>query len=167
MTIQFTETLIYEGKELGLLSTPLCVYFGLIGHSAEDFFESTNTACHRGYVAEWLIENNRLYLIVINGELQNGMSAKLNDIFSNCSNRVFAHWYSDQICCPRGKLIGELNQGYTSIFEEDLLIDIKKGMVTSTSVRKNSMPIDDDELDGNEKPSRSLLSIIRRGLYDW
>ena len=53
MTIQFSDALIYEGKkELGLRSKPLCVYFGLIGHSAEDFFESTNTACHRGYVAE-------------------------------------------------------------------------------------------------------------------
>ena len=56
MTAQIREKLRYNGKIYHLAAEPLHPY--LIEHKIK--FVSSSTACWRGYVGSWLIEDNHL-----------------------------------------------------------------------------------------------------------
>jgi hypothetical protein len=61
MTAQFSEILHYKDESLSLRGTPLSDYFVLRGMTPD--FQDFSTACWRGYVGEWEITLDRLYLI--------------------------------------------------------------------------------------------------------
>lgn len=133
MTAQVSEKLIYKKESLSLCSNPLSPY--LINNSFE--FQSSSTACWRGYIGSWEIENDRLYLKKISGHLKNGQDVTIETLFPGFSSGVFAHWYSGELRCPRGKLLKYVHGGYASQYEEDIFILIKKGVVISERVVKN------------------------------
>lgn len=62
MTAQCRERLIYNGEEYYLATEPLASY--LIKHDIR--FIAPHTACWRGYIGSWLIEDNKLYLVDLN-----------------------------------------------------------------------------------------------------
>ncbi len=138
MTAQFSEILIYKQKRHTMFAQPLQSYFELGGIDPK--FESPHTALWRGYVGVWEIVDDRLYLINLNGTLETGVEANLEMIFPGFPNRVFAHWYSETIRLPLGKLLKYFHAGYDSIFESDLLLEIEKGIVVKTNIRKNEVP---------------------------
>jgi len=76
-TAQIPETLIYEGKELPLMSTPLEDYFNDERKRPE--FYPYSTACWRGYVGTWKIENGKLYLMKLEYDTLNPAIEKLRD----------------------------------------------------------------------------------------
>lgn len=133
MTAQVSEILTYKGESLSLCSNPLSPF---LANSNFDF-QSTSTACWRGYIGYWAIENDRLYLKKISGHLKNGQRVNLDTLFPGFSDGVFAHWYSGEMRCPRGKLLKYVHGGYASQYEEDVFILIKKGVVISERVTKN------------------------------
>jgi hypothetical protein len=137
MTAQFAEDLLYEGQHLKMCSTPLNTYFSLAGLSTDAIFELSSTALWRRYIGSWEITAGRLYLRSISGTLKNGADASLEDIFPGFPDRVFAHWFTGQLRCPRGRQLEYVHMGFGSTFEKDLLIDVKKGVVTGVSVKEN------------------------------
>ena len=56
MTAQCRERLIYNGEEYYLATEPLAPY--LVSHKIR--FTAPHTACWRGYIGSWLIEDNKL-----------------------------------------------------------------------------------------------------------
>lgn len=142
MTAQIAEKLHYEGEAHAMCDEPLWEYFRLAG--IEPNFESMSTALWRGYVGTWEILDGRLYLVGLNGTLKNGSAATVVTFFPNNPDRVFAHWYSDRLRLPRGKLLKTVRAGFASVYEEDVLLFIDKGVVTHTEVRNNSMSLDPD-----------------------
>ena len=70
MTAQFSEILHYKGEQLSMRVTPLSDYFALRGMWPD--FQDLSTACWRGYVGEWEIVLDRLYLIGIRAAYQDG-----------------------------------------------------------------------------------------------
>jgi hypothetical protein len=141
MTAQVSETLWYEGKKQGMCSEPLSAYFDLTGESPA--FAEMDTSCWRGYVGEWEIRDDRLYLIGLEGRLVNGEEANLESIFPKFPDRVFAHWYSGTIRLPQGKLLNYVHGGYLSVYERDLLLTFEKGIIVGTETRKND-PTDNE-----------------------
>lgn len=139
MTAQVSEELIYKGERLSLCSNPLSPF---LANNHFDF-QSTSTACWRGYVGYWQIENDRLYLKRISGYLKNGQRANLETLFPGFPDGVFAHWYSGELRCPRGKLLKYVHGGYASQYEEDIFILIKKGVVTSERIITNGQADND------------------------
>lgn len=135
MTAQIGETLHYDGHTKSMCSNPLSHYFALADDHTR--FAMNCTALWRGYVGTWEILNNRLYLIGLNGTLEDGNPANLATIFPDYPDRVFAHWYSGKIRVPQGKLLKYVHMGYGSSYEADLFIDIKKGVVIETEVLHN------------------------------
>ena len=135
MTAQIAEGLILNGEEVSLLTNPLNSYFALGG--ANPGFSSNSTALWRGYVGTWKIVNDRLYLIELQGTLEEGGSACLETVFPGFPARVFAHWYSGTLRIPRGKLVRYRHMGYGSKFERDELIAIRSGIVVSTKIIDN------------------------------
>lgn len=135
MTAQISEGLIYEGQQLSMCTNPLGDYFAMGGNRPS--FENNCTALWRGYVGTWEIIDGRLYLIKLRGDLEGGGEASLATIFPDYPDRVFAHWYSGTIRIPQGKLLNYVHMGYGSTYEQDLFLEIEKGVLKNTRVRQN------------------------------
>ncbi len=137
MTAQFSEKLTYQGEQLALCTEPLVDYFVLSNKRPD--FKSPSTALWRGYVGSWEIIGDRLYLIAIDGVLKNGSEITLESIFPGYRERVFSHWYSGTLRIPQGQLLQYVHMGYGSKYEQDLMINIKKGVVCSKRINHNGI----------------------------
>ena len=146
MTAQIGEILYYEGRERRMCSEPLGDYFAFGGERPA--FESNCTALWRGYVGTWEILDGRLYLVGLSGTLEDGTEASLATLFPGFPDRVFAHWFSDTLRIPDGKLLDYVHMGYGSTYERDVLIRLEKGVVTATEVRTNGRSEDQDAPEG-------------------
>jgi hypothetical protein len=135
MTAQIGEKLICEGREVRMCTEPLADYFTLGGHRPE--FESNCTALWRGYVGTWEVVNDRLYLVGLEGILEDGSEATLETVFPGYPERVFAHWYSGTLRIPEGRLMEYVHMGYGSTYERDRFLKIEKGIVVGCRVLQN------------------------------
>jgi hypothetical protein len=142
MTAQIAEKLLYQGERVAMCTNPLNDYFAMGGFNPR--FESTSTALWRGYVGDWEIVADRLYLVSLDGTLEDGNDATLETVFPGFPDRVFAHWYSGTVRIPQGKQLEYVHMGYASKFERDLFLDIERGVVVSTRVRQNGVAESDD-----------------------
>lgn len=135
MTAQVAERLEYLGETLSMCSQPLDDFFIAAGQSPR--FAFNNTACWRGYVGRWRVEADRLYLTGISATLEDGSRLELDQIFPGYPDRVWAHWFSGTLRCPRGRVVKYVHAGYGSSFEADLLIEIRRGVAVSTTLQHN------------------------------
>lgn len=139
MTAQFSELLLLEGKQKALCSYPLASYFALGGESVA--FRASSTALSRGYIGTWEIldqgQVQRLYLIRLQGSLQDESPVSLETVFPGYTERVFAHWFSGALRLPQGQLLHYVHGGFGSCYEQDLLVDVTRGVVTAKRVRVN------------------------------
>ena len=135
MTAQFSELLMLEGQQHSLCSYPLASYFALGGESVA--FRASSTALSRGYIGTWEILDQRLYLIGLQGWLEDESPVSLETVFSGYPERVFAHWFSGTLRLPQGQLLHYVHGGFGSCYEQDLLIDVSRGVVTAKRVRVN------------------------------
>ena len=133
MTVQVPETLLYQGEESGMSGAPLSDYFAMGGF--EPRFAPSTSMLWRGYIGRWEIIDARLYLIGLEGTLEDGTEASVATIFPEFPDRVFAHWYSGRIRVPRGEILEY--QFDVGIFERDQLLDVERGVVVSTRIRQN------------------------------
>ena len=62
MTAQISDKILYKNIRYSLSSEPLSAY---LLKNKIDKFNELNTACWRGYVAEWEVVDNKLYLVNI------------------------------------------------------------------------------------------------------
>jgi hypothetical protein len=136
MTAQVAEKIWYQGNTMDMVSLPLEVYFRLGGHRPR-FLES-NTALWRGYVGEWEIHDRRLYLVGLTAKLHDGQPASLDSVFPGCGERVYAHWYCGQLRMPMGRLLRHVNAGFASVHEQDLLLEVRRGLVVAEKVCRNT-----------------------------
>jgi len=137
MTAQLGEILIINNQKMTMCSEPLGLYFRLSDYPFQFF--SPMTALWRGYVGTWEIIDERLYIIDIHGELEDGSEVNLDTIFPGYSDRVFAHWYSGTLRIPEGKQLEYVHMGYGSKYERDLLIEIENGFILNSETRKNGV----------------------------
>jgi hypothetical protein len=140
MTAQIAEQLIYEGNRVNMCSEPLGDYFYLGGE--RPVFADVCTALWRGYVGTWEIINDRLYMVELQGTLDDGSGATLETVFPGYPEQVFAHWYSGSLRIPQGKLLEYVHMGYGSTYERDVFLDLKKGVVVGKRVQTNGVSDD-------------------------
>lgn len=138
MTAQIGEVLRYEGKTVRMCDTPLGDFFSLGGRRPDPDFDTYGcTALWRGYVGTWEIVDGRLYLVDLAGEFEDGSPVSLGAVFPDFPDRVFAHWYSDTIRIPEGKLLKYVHMGFSSRYERDVFLSFRNGILTSTETRTN------------------------------
>ncbi len=128
MTAQIHERLIFEGQPASMTAFPNIP----VGHerihinSDEEARQSTapvfSTACWRGYVGSWEIKEGRLYLTAIEGRFK-----LLGD------EALWADWFSGTLVVPRGKMLQYVHMGFESVYEEQLLIRVEKGLVSEVT----------------------------------
>lgn len=135
MTAQIAERLLYQGETVSMCINPLSDYFAMGGECPP--FQWNCTALWRGYVGQWEIRDDRLYLMALHGTLEDGTTASLASVFPDFPDRVFAHWYSGTLRIPQGKRLQYVHMGYASTHERDLLLEIERGVLVATNVRHN------------------------------
>lgn len=161
MTAQIAERLRYQGDDVAMYTNPLCEYFAMGG--TDPRFEPNCTALWRGYVGSWEIVGDRLYLIGLNGTLEDGTEASLATVFPGFPERVFAHWYSGTIRLPQGKQLEYVHMGYGSTFERDLLLDVERGVVVATRVQHNGVAESDGAPTGYEAGAMMVFPRAGKG----
>jgi hypothetical protein len=140
MTAQFSETLLLRGEKLSLCTEPLAPY--LATGASRIRFDAETTACWRGYGGTWAIEGNRLYLVKLQGTSRTGagwIRRSLADLFPDFPDGVFAHWYTGELRCTKGKLLKYVHGGYASSYEQDLFIEIVRGEVVAERLVVNGV----------------------------
>ena len=140
MTAQVSETLIYHGKEIMMFTNPLEPYLQANNIS----FVSPHTANWRGYEGTWEIKGSeetgeRLYLVALHAHRSYEDIVGLEEIFPGFPDGVFAHWFSGTIRLPQGKQLKYEHMGYMSIYEYDLFLEIKKGVITNKHAVHNTV----------------------------
>ena len=155
MTAQIREKLRYEDKIYHLAAEPLHPY--LVEHKIK--FVSSSTACWRGYVGSWLIENDHLYLVDLKAYIPSdnsrwgGEEVGLEYLFPN-QDKVFAEWFSGVLRVPHGEMIRYVHQGYASIYEKELYLRFVNGKYVSyreidqSHLRGNELALKEKEMDG-------------------
>lgn len=131
MTAQASEILYYKSEEFQIQCEPLTDFL----KSSEKSFNSTNTGCWRGYIGTWKIENNKLYLIGLEGSSENGIVG-LDYLFPN-QNEVFANWFSGELKVPQGEMIEYHHRGHFSVFEKDIIFTFQSGVLIKQVLRDN------------------------------
>ena len=141
MTAQIQEILLYNGKTVGMASEPLDSYLNLVYDKPP--FIAPHTANWRGYLGKWLIEDDQLFIIGLQGLIKGDVEINMNYLFPD-SEKVFAEWYTGTIRIPQGELLNYLHSGYESKYERDLYLDLIKGRVVNSRLVENILTEDDD-----------------------
>ena len=138
MTAQVKELITYEGKNVGMKTEPLADY---LANQDKIEFSTWSTACLRGYIGTWEIRNKKLFIIDLwfseDRERDREKKLGLSYCFTDKS-KVFAEWFSGDIIIPQGKIIKWINIGYQSIFEKDLILNFKNGVLISKRIKDNT-----------------------------
>jgi len=138
MTAQISEKLKYKGKKYDMCSEPLKAYFALAGIKFKP--KVICSALSRGYVGSWKIIDDRLYLVKLKNGYDKDAKSCMAEYFPDHPDGVFAEWYSGKIRLPQGELLKYVHGGYASVYESDLFLTVKNGILTKTKVCHNTNP---------------------------
>ncbi|MEW5723585.1 MAG: hypothetical protein AB1896_10800 [Thermodesulfobacteriota bacterium] len=159
-TAQFPERLVYHGQEMFIFSEPLEYYFSE-DHPRPRVFEEGGmcTACWRGYVGTWKIEDGVLYLVALSdcGCGTEPREIPLSVVFPDQAPPIKAEWYSGVLRVPQGEQLMYVHMGYASQYERDLLIRVEKGRVVREVVIDNTLKTKDELYENMHKSPEEML----------
>jgi hypothetical protein len=165
-TGQGADRLIWNGDTLNLFTYPLNYHptFNkprplLFGIEKPPF----NTGCWRGYIAEWELLNDTLYLanLYTCDYPRDKTKANLEHLFpSQLKNGKFpARWFSGNLLIGRGKLL-YYTFNYISIYEKETELSMKNGILTKTQEFDNTKT----QLSNYSENTDSLLEFIAQNI---
>ncbi len=136
MTAQIRDILNYKSKKYLMASEPL--HFHLVKLKSIEFY-GYSTGCTRGYLAIWEIRDDKLFLINLHANIKkNDKICKVGiDYLFPGKHEIFADWFSGEIRIPTGKLLKYIHLGYQSIFEKDIFLNFKDGILLSETIKEN------------------------------
>lgn len=120
MTAQEPEILIYNGRQLDMISNP-----DINPGNANEWRMPFHTANYRGYVGTWEIKDNKLYLVNVSG----GTDVKLP---------AFADWVTQDLEAWSGNLLHYVHAGYGSMYEENIIFKIEAGVLVDIRIEDNT-----------------------------
>ena len=143
MTAQVPDRLHFQEQCYRIFSEPLYQWLSK-RQNRNVGFKRGNTACRRGYVGEWEVTEDRLYLINIHGGSSKGLPVTVGDLFPDSPERVFANWYSGIVRCMIGRMLAYSHAGYSSIYEQELHLSFQEGVLVGQRTIKNEPPVPDE-----------------------
>ena len=132
MTAQIHEILILNGEKTSMAATPHFpedhprIHAGMPEDMSKVSGGVFSTACWRQYLGTWEIKDGVLYLNHIEGRFQ---------LLGN--EPLLADWVTGVLRIPRGEVLHYVHMGFGSVYEEDLLIELKNGRVISERMIDN------------------------------
>jgi hypothetical protein len=95
-TFQEVDIIEFFDKKYSLAELPFDSYLLENNVSLEKYNSSSCSANWRGYIANWKIENDQLYLVSLsNGDCANHKAIALSDLFG--INKIKANWFSGNL----------------------------------------------------------------------
>lgn len=135
MTIQASDSIIYEGNKYSLHSDPLFDYLREKG--VVENFVPPHTACWRGYISEWEIFNDKLYLIEFMGFVKDGKGCAkqvgLEYLFPR-NKKVHAKWFNGELQIGKGAMH---EMGDFPRYEQEIIVTVEGGNVKNTRIKIN------------------------------
>ncbi|UCG60399.1 MAG: hypothetical protein JSV52_08670, partial [Candidatus Zixiibacteriota bacterium] len=135
------EILYYKGEKNVLFSTPLEPFLQRFEETPEVLMSNLqSTANWRGYVGTWYIVHDSLFLVRIEVDYwlmsddcsdhsRATREVDIEGLFPGRKAPIFADWFTDTLRIPKGELLRYVHMGFGSIYERDLLIEVKGGVV--------------------------------------
>ena len=164
MTAQRKDSIIYKEQEYGIATEPLLPFLEKNQH-IKIKSNVLSTACWRGYIAHWLVENDKLFLIDLDDAGENRIG--LDDLFP-CQDKVFAEWFSGYIRITAGKRLLYIHMGYESIYEKDIVLEIENGVIVSETVFDNDDALNKiaESKKGQSKTESPFIGLYHHVFYD-
>jgi hypothetical protein len=148
MTAQTPEVLIMNGQEFMMISTP-----DLNGKATYGFCLSTGN--YRGYVGVWEIKDSKLYL----NQMKHGQMLE--------DGPIFADWVSQELIVWKGNMLAYIHAGFDSVFEEEMSLDIKQGILKNRMEKSNIERYKSNAFkEINEADSKQRLQYLYRCYLD-
>lgn len=134
MTAQVHEQLILEGEVTSMAFCPtIPIDHPDIRTFSDDEMRTGgfgsivfSTACWRGYIGTWMIQDGQFYLVDIEGKFQMTSDAP-----------IFADWVTAVLHIPKGELLQYVHMGFSSVYEFEHHIEIENGVVVKEYVVDN------------------------------
>lgn len=135
-TGQIPDYLIQDKDTIAIQSNPLEEYFKK-NPIDKDLITTRSSALWRGYIAFFKIIDNKLileniykqnYIEDANGKNTEKLISIYQNIFGNDKN-FECSFYNGVLICPYGELVEYVHMGYSSIYENYNLIEIKNGQL--------------------------------------
>lgn len=139
MTAQIPEILFYRNKKHAMCDEPLKKYFRLSGKKPETESPYICSALTRKYLGTWKVVDDRLYLTKIQFGRTTRCDNMIGVFFPDCKGKVFAEWFTGKVRLPQGEMLKYIHLGYASIYEKDLFLYFKNGVLTKTEVIENTI----------------------------
>lgn len=159
---QIPERLRFLGEGHAMAAEPLGDFFTRVGHTPA--FAIHSTALWRGYIGDWEIVNDRLYLIGINASFEDGTPVRLVDLFPGFNERVFAHWFSGDLRLAQGRPLAGVHAGHANGHERDLCLRLQRGVLVHVWTRHTGRvewegPWGDGPRPAPSAPSRAPVGV--------
>ena len=164
MTMQAKEVLIYKGKKNFIDDTPLDSFEYLLSEKIEFGCGFSSSACWRGYIGTWLIEDERLYLIDLEIGGDNSGDSEfidekviygIEDLFPGFEDGAFAHWFTGHLFVPLDNY--GIDEDYRESGELELLTFVKGIQVSSEIVSGRHLPTSFDHLTEDDEGRKILI----------
>jgi len=136
MTAQVYEKLVIDGEESLMASCPHLpqahprIYQSTPREFSRDSRRSkriiSSTACWRGYIGTWEIKDGCFYLVDLRGRYRLSKGGP-----------VFAEWFSGVLRVMQGEKLSHIHMGFAAIYEQEMHIKIKQGLVIERRVIDN------------------------------
>lgn len=144
-TGQIPDRLIYNNDTLPIFANPLEQLSGVDSLRKKLFTDNNedwNTACWRGYQAEWTIIDNQLYLTAIyscNYD-EDKIKSDLQQLFgvTYIDGKVKADWVTAKILSLQGKELYYVHSDYESLYEKEVVFEFVNGQFKGTTTYDNS-----------------------------
>ena len=95
-----------------------------IKHLTHPSMVCSSTACHRGYLSTWEINDGVLYLNGIIGRYE-----------LTTDDAIIADWYNDTLKVPTGEMLNhDIVTPLGDIYESEIHLEIEKGRVVNTEI---------------------------------
>lgn len=133
-TAQAPDYLILENDTLKLHCNPLEAYLEK-NPIPKNTITTVSSGLWRGYIAYFKIQNNKLiveniYKLDYYKDIQGNNRERLISIYDIVFKEIKdfeCNFYSGVLICPRGELIDYVHMGYSSVYENYSLFEIKEG----------------------------------------
>lgn len=144
-TGQIPDRLIYNNDTLSIFANPLEQLSNIDSLRKKLFTDNNehwNTACWRGYQAEWTVIDNQLYLTAIFScnYYEDKIKSDLQQLFGEkyIDGKVKADWVTAKVLSPQGKQLYYVHSGYESLYEKEVIFEFVNGQLKGTETYDNS-----------------------------
>lgn len=143
-TPQAGDVLIWKGDTLTLFANPLESKPGIEKVRKQFFgkYQRMTTACWRGYIAQWEIIEDRLFLTAIYScfYYEDKVKADLKRLFPTeyRNGKIEAKWVTSTLLVPIGKCIHYSLYDYLAFYEKEMELTFEKGILKKKTIYDNS-----------------------------